>query len=75
MFEFIVSELEKLVGELSIAMLKTKRKQEQYEVRMDSHHNSKYCTCRLNVHTYMYVIIYTSSYSIHMYTHASRQTD
>ena len=39
---FVVTELEKLVGELNIGVLKTKRKQEQYEVRMDSHHNSKY---------------------------------
>ena len=39
-----MSELEKLVGELSIGMIKTKRKQEQYEVRMEAHHNSKYCT-------------------------------
>ena len=39
---FVVTELEKLVGELSIGVLKTKRKQEQYEVRMDSHHISKY---------------------------------
>lgn len=38
---FVVSELEKLVGELSIGVIKTKRKQEQYEVRMESHHNSK----------------------------------
>ena len=36
-----MSEVEKLVGELSIGMIKTKRKQEQYEVRMEAHHNSK----------------------------------
>jgi hypothetical protein len=38
---FLVSELEKVIGELSTGMIKTKRKQEQYEVRMEAHHNSK----------------------------------
>lgn len=37
-----MSEIEKLIGELSIGVIKTKRKQEQYEVRMELHHNSKY---------------------------------